>query len=96
MGIYRKIIKRNKIEKKDQEYIICNCDDYNTKKNRFYDKSCKYMKESEIIEDIKNGKDYRTSENTKVKIGSRDGEEEYIYTEKNSEKGDNLTDISTY
>jgi len=95
MGFYQKISKRSKKTTPDQEYEVVTCDEFNDGVFRKYNMSPKIKKSSQIIMEIKGGVDYRTSEKTIVKIGTRDGKE-YIYSVQNETGIDNLLSLPTY
>ena len=93
--IYEKISKRNKNTTNDQEFEVYTTDDFNDDVFRGYSQNTKIIRESQIIKDIKNGKDYRTDENTSIKIGNREGVE-YIHSIKNGTTIDNIKNLPKY
>jgi hypothetical protein len=96
MGLYEKITKRKLITEKDPEFEVQTRDDFHDNMFRGYSQSLKYIRESEIIKDIEEkGKDYRTDENTTVKVGKRK-EEKYIHSIPNGTTNDNILNLPTY
>lgn len=93
--IYKKIIERNKNQQKNQEYKVCSTDDFHDGKKRMYDQTSYKEYESDIINKIKNGEDYRSDDVTPVTIHVRDGVE-YIKSANNTTNEDNLLNLPKY
>lgn len=93
--MYEKITKRSSVSNSDQEYQVNTSDDFNDKIYRGYNQSPKYKKESEIIEEIKSGSDYRTEDKTPVIVDKREGVE-YIHSRRNGTSNDNLLNLPKY
>ena len=99
MGIFYIISERNKQKQKDQEYCVHMSDDFNDKQFRGYSQADRYIKETEIIKDIRSERDYRTKNPngtfTKVEVKQREGVD-YIESIPNHTTSDNLLNLPTY
>ena len=93
--IYEKITKRSSISDLDQEYRVNTSDDFNDDFYRGYNQVPKIKKESDIIKEIKSGKDYRTDDKTPVVVEEIEGVE-YIHSKRNGTSYDNLLNLPKY
>ena len=93
--LYEKIIKRNSIDQRNQEYEIMTYDDFGDKLFRGYSMKSKFKRMNDIIEEIESGKDYRTNDKTPVDIYENDNGK-YLQSIPNGTEDDNLLSLEKY
>lgn len=90
---FKMIVGRNKNSQPDQEFKVCRWCKTSAKKVSI--DNVEFLLESQIINEIKSGIQYRTEERVLVDIGIRDGVE-YIQSPRIGTSQDNILSLPKY